>query len=404
VGQAFGFTGLPARHRVCIFSEPSEPFGLEVTVSDTRGSAGEGRRIPSLDGLRAISIALVVFAHLCGTGHFFSERVGQFFALGELGVRVFFVISGYLITTLLLTELDARGRIHLGKFYVRRTFRIFPPYYVFLLALLAMSAVGWFTLNSGDFLHAVTYTSNYHPERSWNVGHTWSLGVEEQFYLLWPAVLLLAGRRRGLWAAAAFFVASPLIRLALWYWGSGAAIGHSFETVADALAIGCVLAGVGTWLRREPRYARLLESKLFLLAPLLVLAGSLLHDRPRLAFVFGFSMMNIGIAACVHWCVIHHQGRLGCVLNSGPLVYVGTLSYSIYLWQQLFLNRASDETLNQFPANLLGVIVASLVSFYVIERPSLAWRHRLERRWFGGKRPAAPALLTPTLRAGASGG
>jgi peptidoglycan/LPS O-acetylase OafA/YrhL len=346
-------------------------------------------RIPSLDGLRAISIGLVVFRHLCGTGHFLPERVGSFVEIGDLGVRVFFVISGFLITTLLLDELDASGRVHLGKFYLRRTFRIFPPYYAFLLAVLATSAAGWLALNPGDLMHAVTYTSNYHGERSWHVGHTWSLSVEEQFYLLWPAVLLLAGRRGALAAAAGLFMASPFIRLGLWWWGGPEiGIGHRFETVADAIAIGCVLAGSAAWLRRQPLYSRLLDSRLFALVPVVVLAASLLHDRPRLSFLFGFSIMNLGIAACLHWCVIHHEGRIGRVLNSGPLVYVGVLSYSIYLWQQVFLIRESAATLNQFPVNLLGVIAASVVSFYAIERPWLALRRRLERRWFAPITPS----------------
>ena len=343
----------------------------------------DGGRIPSLDGLRAISIGLVVFRHLCGTGNFLPDRVGGFFEVGDLGVRVFFVISGFLITTLLLNELDASGRVHLGKFYLRRTFRIFPPYYAFLLAVLAASAAGWLALHPGDLAHAFTYTSNYHADRSWPVGHTWSLSVEEQFYLLWPAVLLVAGRRRALVAAAAFFLASPVIRLGLWWWGGPEiGIGHRFETVADAIAIGCVLAGSAAWLQGQPLYSRLLDSRLFVLAPVAVLAASLLHDRPRLSCLFGFSVMNLGIAACLHWCVIHHEGRIGRVLNSAPLVYVGVLSYSIYLWQQVFLDRESAAALNQFPANLLGVIAASVVSFYAVERPWLALRRRLERRWF----------------------
>ena len=95
-----------------------------------------GDRIPSLDGLRAISIALALLSHLLGTAGFFLPLgIIQYIALGDLGVRVFFVISGFLITNLLLSEAAATGRIHIGRFYLRRTFRIFPPYYVFILVL-----------------------------------------------------------------------------------------------------------------------------------------------------------------------------------------------------------------------------------------------------------------------------
>src|SRR5262249_59476597 len=97
---------------------------------------------------------------------------------------------------LLLSEAAATGRIHIGRFYLRRTFRIFPPYYVFILALAVAQLAHWMELAPGDLFHTLTYTSNYHPTRSWYVGHTWSLSVEEQFYLLWPALLVVLGRPR----------------------------------------------------------------------------------------------------------------------------------------------------------------------------------------------------------------
>jgi len=161
-----------------------------------------------------VSIALVVLGHLCGTSGF--ALPGSFantLALGELGVGVFFVISGFLITKLLLEEAEGTGRISLLRFYLRRTFRIFPPYYAFILVLIVLDAARWITLSSGDLVHTLTYTANYHAGRSWNVGHAWSLSVEEQFYLLWPAVLLVLGRWGGLRVALAFIAAAPLVRL-----------------------------------------------------------------------------------------------------------------------------------------------------------------------------------------------
>ena len=140
------------------------------------------RRIPSLDGLRAISITLVLVAHLAGTRNFpLSEATGNFWGLGEFGVRVFFVISGFLITGLLMQELAQEGRIRLGRFYLRRTLRIFPPYYTLLAALGLASVFGAVTLAPHDLLHGATYTSNYYLGRSWFLGHSWSLSVEEQF-------------------------------------------------------------------------------------------------------------------------------------------------------------------------------------------------------------------------------
>jgi peptidoglycan/LPS O-acetylase OafA/YrhL len=354
-------------------------------------------RIPSLDGLRAISIALVIISHLSGTRNFIvPQRVAGFFALGELGVRVFFVISGFLITGLLLRELEVNRTIHLRKFYFRRTFRIFPAYYVFIFVLIISQNLGLINLSSRDIFHTLTYTSNYYPDRSWYVGHTWSLSVEEQFYLLWPAVLLFFGKRRALWGALSLIVVCPMIRLALWHFlPSLEGIGQRFETVADSIAIGCVLAGARPRLNSCVAYRRILESRYFVIVPITVVLASSLGARPRINYLIGFTVMNLGIAACIDWCITNYQGRLGRVLNSRSTVFIGVMSYSIYLWQQVFLNRSSVSVISQFPLNLLLVGIASLASYYLIERPALGFRHRIEKKLFV-RQPARRADLQPS--------
>jgi peptidoglycan/LPS O-acetylase OafA/YrhL len=358
-------------------------------------------RIPSLDGLRAISIALVVFGHLMGTGGFADLSAvnvgGGLGALSFLGVRFFFTISGFLITNLLIKELAATGNIDLGRFYLRRTFRIFPAYYAFVLVVIALNHAGRVELRPGDILHALTYTTNYHFDHAWSIAHTWSLSVEEQFYLLWPAVVILLGRDRALWAAALFVVAGPFIRLGEWTFVPPMrdGLGKTFETVGDAIAIGCVLSGLRGWLHRQPRYVQLLSSRWLLLAPVLAMLGGMLSERPRIYGVIVFTVQNLIVAVCIDWCVTHWQGRVGRVLNSRPLVFVGTMSYSLYLWQQLFLNRYVATPLTTFPVNLLAVVVTALVSYYLIERPSLGLRQKVETAIFRA-RPARPrAVLVP---------
>ncbi len=356
-------------------------------------------RIPSLDGLRAISISLVVISHLLWTQDFIGAReVGLkwFTPLGGLGVTVFFVISGFLITNLLLRELDTEKHIHLTKFYLRRTLRIFPPYYFFVLAVIVLQVVEWIELAPGDVPHALSYTVNYHAQRSWYLGHAWSLSVEEQFYLLWPAVLLFAGKRRGLWIAVSVMTLCPLIRLGIWYFFPSLIkyeIGYRFETVADSIAVGCVLAGTQEWLKLQRPYQKILASRLFILVPLVVLCAGLLPNSSRLNLLFGITVQNIGIAACIAWSVTNYSGKIGKVLNSKPVVFLGVMSYSVYLWQQPFLNPGSSSILSRFPLNLMLVGVASLASYYFIERPSLELRQRLERRIFA---PVRHAVQDPT--------
>jgi len=349
-------------------------------------------RIPSLDGLRAVAVSLVLFSHLVGTRYFLSGGKSSFMIeLSNMGVKLFFIISGYLITNLLLQELERTNKIHLGKFYFRRTFRIFPPCYVMLGGLIFLRAMAWIDLTPKDVLSALTYTSNYYPGRSWNIAHTWSLSVEEQFYLLWPAALVLLGRRKGFMAAASVMFACPIIRVLLARVYHVDDIGHRFETVADAIATGCLLAGAHDWLKIQPLYRKLLDSRLILAVPLIVLAANSFADHPTVFYLISHTVMNIGIALCLDWCVTYHTGAVGRILNSKPLVFVGVISYSLYLWQQIFLNRYSTSVIAQFPINIILVALAGLASYFIVEKPSLRLRQRLERSIFAYMPSAAPA-------------
>ena len=212
-------------------------------------------RIPSLDGLRALSICCVLFAHLCGTRGFLPVASTRFTGdLGNLGVRIFFVISGFLITGLLLKE-HRGGGISLKRFYLRRTLRIFPAAFLFIGVAACL-----FPLRSGDLAHALTYTSNYHPVHAWTMGHLWSLSVEEQFYLLWPAVVLLLAPVGAKWAALAAVVAAPLLRtVAYFHLGmSNEAVGEQFQFAMDAIAAGCLLALLRDRLAQIPGWLRIL--------------------------------------------------------------------------------------------------------------------------------------------------
>ena len=336
-------------------------------------------RIPSLDGLRAISIAFVLIGHLGGTiGFFVPERVVGYFAIAELGVRVFFVISGFLITGLLLAEVQKTGTISLPHFYLRRTLRIFPAYYVMLLCIAVAAAIGALELKPGDLLHAVTYTTNYHADRAWSLGHTWSLAVEEQFYLIWPAAMLALGPSRSLKAVCGIILIVPFIRTVEWYAGVHALIGNSFETVADALATGCLLAIARDTLWNNARYQRVLMSTWFFIVPTIPLALTAL-SRPRIEFAVAITLSNVCIAVTIDWCVRFHEGRFGRILNAKWMVYLGTLSYSLYLWQQPFVNRTSDSAIARFPLSVLLAFGCALGSYYLVERPALAFRSWLER-------------------------
>ena len=344
--------------------------GERVTSQRVRNT---DRRIPALDGLRALSITCVLLSHLTEIGslpgHDMVHRV--FGDLGNLGVRIFFVISGYLITRLMIEERRKSGTVSLRAFYVRRAFRILPPCYALLAVLLAASLI-----HARDLIPALTYTANYtfHSYPFW-VQHLWSLSVEEQFYLIWPAVFVLLGTGRAARISWMCLLAVPIIRLAEqafaphWY---AVTINHTFETTCDALATGCLLALVQERLLEQRWYARLLFSPAVYLLPVGIMMISALCVHPRFAQAVGYSALNLLIAMCVHRAMMRPEGIGGRLLNWGPVAYVGVLSYSLYLWQQVFIHPGSV-----FPLNVLGALVAAVLSYYVVEKPA----HRM-RNWF----------------------
>ena len=336
------------------------------------------KRIPSLDGLRAISIVAVLLGHLTGTRgfpHILTQIVrNPYVDIANLGVRVFFIISGFLITGLLIAEEDRTGSISLKRFYIRRTLRIFPAYFVFLGVIALLDASNLIDVPNTDFMHAITYTMNYAPDRGWYLGHLWSLAVEEQFYLLWPITVVLAGFGGARLVALSVIGLAPLIRIAesmLWP-HQRPSIGETFETTADALAIGCFLALSRGTLFATPWYRRALQSTWFV--PALLLAGLIVGTRFRPNILIAQTMINIAIAMGIDRCVRHPDDLFGRFLNYRPIVFVGMLSYSLYLWQQPFLNRGSSATLAMFPINVVAAAACALLSYYIVERPMLRLR------------------------------
>ncbi|TMQ07351.1 MAG: acyltransferase [Deltaproteobacteria bacterium] len=375
-----------------------------MRLRETRG------RIPGLDGLRAVSIAIVLFAHAKGTRGFpdlsdtsVSARRPLQLALrvidhvvGDLGVRTFFVISGFLITTLLVSEYRKHGRISLRDFYIRRVYRIFPAFYVYLAVMLIAFALGWISLPGEDIAFAATYTMNFHAERAWWLGHLWSLAVEEQFYLLWPLVLLLLRPRRALGFAVGAIAVAPVLRIiATILWPDNRLTDQAFPFVFDALATGCSLALAREELERSSLYVRVLDSQWFWFLPLACIVA-LSVQSTWFNLGVGVTLGNLGIALAIHRSVRHPTYAIGRLLETRPFVWIGALSYSLYLWQQPFVNRHADSILNTFPIHIAIALVIASVSYYLVEQPMLALRARRAAR-----KQAASEATSPPPRAAA---
>lgn len=321
-----------------------------------------------------------MLAHLNGTHGFPASSWWRVPGdLGNLGVRCFFVISGYLITHLLMRELRANGSISIKNFYIRRAFRIFPAFYTFIICAALLSWAGIVAVKTADLGYAATYSINFVEKKSWAVGHLWSLSVEEQFYLLWPFCIVAAGLSRAKKIAVGTVVLVPLLRTAVWYLlpHYQGIITKAFPTVCDAIATGCLLACFRERLWENGRYRAFLNSAWFVLAPLAVFLSNALASHTRPDLLLGQSVRNLGIAICIDWCLRNSGSRVGKWLNLPPMVWLGTLSYSLYLWQQLFLNRGSSSMFCAFPQNVVFALLAASLSYFAIERPWLKIRERV---------------------------
>ena len=344
-------------------------------LSHTKPASAD--HIPSLDGLRACSIALVLLGHLSGTRGFAAVDLG-FGDYAHLGVVVFFVISGFLITRLLLSEHTEKGSVSLKVFYARRALRLFPASYAFIACISLLGLAGIVHLQTRDIWHAATYTVNFLPGRSWEIGHLWSLSVEEQFYLLWPCTFVVLGPRRASWVAAGVVLLGPVARAGARVFLIGTSYHdlEMFPMVADSLAIGCLLAKSGSWLEQQQWYVAMFRPAYSVALFALVLLINR-YAGYTVVSVFGTSVINISLAILIHRSVYRSRGRIGQLLNWKPLAFAGVLSYSLYLWQQPFLNRYSNAWVNKFPQNLIFAVAAALISYYLLEKPLLKLRHRL---------------------------
>jgi peptidoglycan/LPS O-acetylase OafA/YrhL len=324
---------------------------------------------PGLDGARGFAIALVVAGHALPYGY----------AAGAVGVALFFVLSGFLITSLLVEERDATGSVDFRGFYERRLRRLAPAFVVFwAVALLSMVAIGEASSGLVSGLFAASYVGNWVVAAGTLLGpftHTWSLAIEEQFYLVWPVVLILALRRfslRQVWL--------PLLGLALaielgrwWGWlnGAGDRVAFATELQADGLLMGSVLAIV-MHVRpfRVPAMARPLGFAA-LVAISFVVPDGLYRGLGNTATVLISTLL---IASLVT------RSRHDPLFENRALGFLGIISYGLYLWHYPVLWHLGFFDKRPYPGPawaLLGVAVSlcvAIASYLWLERRFLRRR------------------------------
>jgi peptidoglycan/LPS O-acetylase OafA/YrhL len=356
--------------------------------------------------LRAVAMMAVVGYHY--------THYGRPFRGGWLGVSLFFILSGFLITRLLVEEHNETHRISLRDFYRRRVARLLPAFALFSLVLLIVAALRWDLFGAphivrDGFLAASTYTANTFFLRrgvDWlgPFSPTWSLSIEEQFYLLWPLILLLLLRRhdsrrvgRFVLVAAAVVFAEVIIRSVLWPRDLGPVIGTEGEPLAFLL-LGCTVAllcPLGATLDASPvgRLARRYWAAAVLL---LVTFVTLVEDGPR-AFGPGRLLMLI-VAACMVLVVIAalSDTPIRRALRVRPLVVLGQMSYGIYLWHiALFAATAGAMRHLHLSANPVARATVSLALTLVVATVSYRWVERPLRTRIRHYRKSNATLIAP---------
>ena len=348
-------------------------------------------RLPGLDGIRAIAALMVVVNH-----HDFTV------VSGALGVTMFFVLSGFLITWLLLAEHDDTGTVSLRHFYIRRSLRIFPAFYAYAALVIGLAIA---TSREIDWPHTISsllYVSNYYVAMNGEVAtplsHSWSLGIEEQFYLLWPlAFLLLRRHRRRMAMALACAIAVVWIRRAALSLGgtTWTYIHYAFDTRADQLLVGCLLAvSLKAGLARG-LFDRVTRSVWLSAATAVLLLASVPAGRAwgtRYQQTVGFALQPVIVAALIVQVIALRDTALWGWLNVKWVAYLGTISYSVYLYQQIVpgpVMRALDHQPAFFQLAVSCVVILALAtaSYQLVERPFL----RLKRRFEPPRRDAAAA-------------
>ncbi len=335
-------------------------------------------RILSLDGLRALSILLVIASHAScargfpGASKFAASSIPYY--VGNLGVRIFFVISGFLITRLLLKEEEKSGSISLSAFFQRRVFRIAPVFFTYILIIALLDVLGVLDVPWKSLLIAGTFTADvFRPD--WYLGHFWSLSVEEQFYLLWPfLVYWLPLRRRWQVAIAAFVLAATVGAFLSSVGSAQAAEGvSSFATIA----MGCLLA-LARSSEDDRGFYKLLTSPFTVVGCLLLAISAMFMPRGVRLELLTISM-SILIASAVGY-LTQRQAVGSSILNWGPIAYIGRLSYSLYIWQELFLRIGDFDHGLRFPVNIGAVVVTAMCSYYLVEQPSIRLRQGFSAR------------------------
>jgi peptidoglycan/LPS O-acetylase OafA/YrhL len=350
--------------------------------------------IPTLNGWRAFSILYVLLFHATWSYFLPAPDVTRhpdlwfYFQNGSFGVYFFFGISGYLITTRLLEERAFFGEVSLKSFYLRRAFRILPIVLTFLFVLTVFKLMGWIDLPGQSIISSILFYRNYAAASSdWYTGHFWSLSIEEHYYLIWPSLFcLIMGWKRawlpilGILFLVAFWrslefryqILAPHLPGQVWKWRT--------DLYFDYLMWG----SFGAYLNQQTGFRTLVQK--FARGWMIFPAIALMH-----LFLFrSLPLHDVSLAAMIVVCILltvnFPQSAFSRFLENKWLATIGVYSYSLYVWQQLFLppvdQRISGaELIQSMPVNLIFLGLVAYASYRFVEIPAINKGKQYLKQW-----------------------
>lgn len=351
----------------------------------------EGKKIKGLDGLRAIAVLLVVFSHVgLMESEFWVHSGLHLYLNANVGVQLFFVLSGFLITMILFREYEAAGSISVCKFYLRRVLRIFPVYYAAIGFSFALTASQIYSIKEFSFFSAIFYFFNFlsfeYMESTFS--HFWSLAVEEHFYLFWPFVFYFFVRKPNfilyisiaLIVLLCFFISNPFD----WFVNFSDRFYINRWTVPAVLPIlvGCFLGSLSNFFINSVRLAFISGLSLFLVLWMLLI------ELPDVAPSYSMILVSsFGLGMIVLFVFTYQDSLIVHALEFRPLAYLGMISYGVYVWQGIFTGNGPYRSHLYWPPDpILGAMLSiflAMFSYKYFEKPIILWKSRLSE--FGAK-------------------
>ncbi|MBP9837334.1 MAG: acyltransferase [Proteobacteria bacterium] len=333
---------------------------------------------PALDGLRTLAVSFVILGHVVDSSCLYRGAVAE---LAKLGVQLFFVLSGFLITQILLAEELRNSKIDIKNFYFRRILRIVPAFYFLLFVVFILILLGYVTdVNWKTFIVSALFLRNIFGS-SETLGHTWSLGVEEQFYVIWPILLKYVKPHQRLIATLVLAISVMIFRDLTFIFNpqdytSGIIYMRPYYRF-DSLMLGCAIA---IFIFNGGIREKVVESSsVGWMVVALLLIWSVLAKEFYFGRIFYLSVQNI-LCCILLLYLLKSRGILQRVFSFGLFKQSAKYSYSLYLWQQIFLFTKTPDwgMLREFPINIALACLMAVFSYHCIEKPFLNLRDKLK--------------------------